>query len=499
MWCVAAVTWILGDGGAGAWRDEIATLAVSTRTSGQILGLATHVDAVLAAYYLLVHAVAPGDLVGARAVSAVALATATALLLPLCRRIGAPAAGPWAAAFVVVSPVAARWAQEARPTSLAVLGATAATLALATALGDGRARWWVAYGLTLAALGYLQLTALLLVPAHAVAVAVAGRAAWRRWAAAATAALLAVAPLVWVGAHERDAIAWITRPGPWRLRHLPESLLGPAPVVAVLAAVAALAVAASRRQPRAGSSPADGAPPADSARPADDARPRAFAGPAAFAVPWALLPPAGLWLAGQAMPLYTERYLVFCLPALAVLAGWALARAGRRAAATALVAVLVLAVPQQLRLRSETGHGEDVGRLLAVLDDRGRAGDAVVFQQQSSRLLAEAYPRVFAPLSDVTAGTSGAVAGTLGGSWPARPCGTIPGRVRGHHRVWVVASGRRRPDFPAAVAAAAMPDYLPVHSWRAPPYTLTLYVRGAAPPAGASGDPCAPSRYGTDL
>jgi mannosyltransferase len=367
-----------------------------------------------------------------------------------------PAAGPWAAAFVVVSPVAARWAQEARPTSLAVLGATAATLALATALADGRTRWWAAYVVAVTALAYVQLTALLLVPAHAVTVAALGRDRWRHWAAAATAAVLAAAPLVWIGVHERDAIAWIARPGPGRLRHLPESLLGPAPVVVVLAAVLALAV---RRHPL-----------------GDGAR------PAAFAVPWTLLPPAGLWLAGRTTPLYTERYLVFCLPALALLAGWALARAGRRTAAAALAAVLVLALPQQVRLRSAAGHGEDVGRLLAVLDDRGRAGDAVVFQQQSSRLLAEAYPRVFAPLSDVTAGTSGAVAGTLGGTWPARPCGTIPGRVREHSRVWVVAAGTRRPDFPGAVAAAAMPDYLPVHSWQARPYALTLYVRGAAAP-----------------
>jgi mannosyltransferase len=371
VWGVATATWILGNGGAGAWRDEIATMAVSSRSSGQILLLATHVDAVLTAYYLLVHAVAPGGLVGARTVSAVALATATALLLPLCRRIGVPAAGPWAAAFVVVSPVAARWAQEARPTSLAVLGATAATLALATALTDGRTRWWAAYALAVTALAYVQLTALLLVPAHAVTVAALGRDRWRHWAAAATAALLAAAPLVWIGVRERDAIAWIARPGPGRLRHLPESLLGPAPVVVVLAAVVALAV---RRHPL-----------------RDGAR------PAAFAVPWALLPPAGLWLAGRTTPLYTERYLVFCLPALALLAGWALARAGRRTAAVALAAVLVLALPQQVRLRSAAGHGEDVGRLLAVLDDRGRAGDAVVFQQQSSRLVAEAYPRVFAP------------------------------------------------------------------------------------------------------
>jgi hypothetical protein len=72
------------------------------------------------------------------------------------------------------------------------------------------------------------------------------------------------------------------RPDLSRLQHLPQSLLGPAPVVAVGLVVVALA--AHRRHEH-----------------EDGAR------LAAFALPWVLLPPVALWLAGQATPLFTER------------------------------------------------------------------------------------------------------------------------------------------------------------------------------------------------
>jgi mannosyltransferase len=466
---VATAVWIAGVGGADAWRDEVATIAVSGRAVDEILLLVGHVDAVLASYYLLVHAVAPGDVVGARVVSVVALAAATVLLLPLCRRLGVPAAGLGAAAFLVVCPVAARWAQEARPAALAVLAATAATFALTAALTGGRARWWCWYALAVAVLAYVQLTALLLLPAHAVTVWVCRRDLTRRWAAAASAAVLAAAPLAYLGSRQRDAIAWIARPEASRLEDLPYAMLGTAPIAAVVLGTVVLAAARHPPDP-AGRQPGDRPP-----------------GVVAVALPWAVVPAAGLWLGGQVTPLYTERYLVFCLPAVALLVGRALAGLRRRHAATALVAVLLLGLPQQVAIRSDGGHREDIGQLLAVVRDQGRPGDAVIFEQQSTRLLAEAFPATFAPLRDVTAGRSGASAGTFGGTWPDRPCRTIPERVDGHARVWVVALHGKRPDYPAAVALSAMHEFSQVSAWRGRPYTLTLLVRG---PAAGEAFPC---------
>jgi mannosyltransferase len=454
---LAAAVWIAGVGGADAWRDEVATTAVSGRSVDEILLLVGHVDAVLAAYYLLVHVVAPGDVVGARVVSVVALAAATALLLPLCRRLGVPAAGLWAAGFLVVSPVAARWAQEARPAALALLAATAATFALTAALTGGRPRWWGWYVVAVAALAYLQLTALLLLPAHAVTVRVCRRDLSRRWAAAAVVAVLAAAPLVYAGSRQRDAIAWIARPAASRLEALPYAMLGSAPIAAVVLGVVVLG--AARHPP----GPAGRQP-----------------GVVAVALPWAVVPGAGLWLGGQVTPLYTERYLVFCLPAFALLAGRALAGLRCRHAAAAVAAVLLLGLPQQVAIRSDGGHREDIGRLLTVLRDEGRPGDAVVFEHQSTRLLAEAFPLTFASLGDVTAGRSGAAAGTLGGTWPDQPCRTIPDRIAGHARVWVIGFHGKRPDFPAAVALAGMHEFSQENAWRGRPYTLTLFVRGPA-------------------
>jgi len=179
-------------------------------------------------------------------------------------------------------------------------------------------------------------------------------------------------------------------------------------------------------------------------------------------------------------PLYTERYLVFCLPAVALLAGRALAGLRRRHAAAAVATVLLLALPHQLAVRADGGHQEDLGRLLAVLRAEGRPGDAVVFEQQGTRLLAEAFPATFEPLRDVTLGRTGAAAGNLGGTGPAEACRTIPARLGGSARVWVVAFHGKRPDPPAAIALAAMRGFAEERSWRGRPYTLSLLVRRAA-------------------
>jgi mannosyltransferase len=458
---VAALGWVAGADGPGAWRDEVATVALSGRSTGEILALAGHVDAVLAAYYLLVHAVAPGDLAGARLLSVAASAVAAALLMPLARRLGAPAAGGWAAAFVVVSPVAARWAQEARPAALASLAAVAATLALVSAVRDGSRRWWAAYAAALVALGYLQLSALLLVPAHAVTVLVAGRGRLRPWAAATLAALLAIAPLVRLGLGQRAAIAWIDRPTVARLQGLPEFLAGSGTVVSVLALVAGAALARHRAAPGGG------------------------VGVLPVALPWLLIPPVALWAAGQVTPLFTERYLVFCLPAAALLAGRALAGVRGPHAVAAVVAVAVAGLPEQVGVRAAGGHAEDTTRVLAVLDAGGRPGDALVLTQADTRLLAEAYPEPFAHLDDVTAGTSGAEAGTFGGTPPAAFDQTVRARMRHHTRVWVVALAGTAPDPPAAAALDAVPDLSPVRSWQVPPYTLTLYAIPSAATATA--------------
>jgi len=46
---------------------------------------------------------------------------------------------------------------------------------------------------------------------------------------------------------------------------------------------------------------------------------------AALALPWLLLPPVVLLTVSVAHPIYTYRYIAFCIPAIALLAGTALA------------------------------------------------------------------------------------------------------------------------------------------------------------------------------
>lgn len=79
-----------------------------------------------------------------RALSVVCGVVTVALLAQLGRRLFGPATGLAAAALLAVSPFHIWYSQEARMYALLTVWAVAAMSAYATALEDGRHRWWVA-------------------------------------------------------------------------------------------------------------------------------------------------------------------------------------------------------------------------------------------------------------------------------------------------------------------------------------------------------------------
>ena len=64
----------------------------------------------------------------------------------------------------------------------------------------------------------------------------------------------------------------------------------------------------------------------------------------ALCLPWLLVPPLMLIAASQFQPAYTFRYIVFCMPAAALLIGTGLAAAGRVAAPAGLALIVLLAL-----------------------------------------------------------------------------------------------------------------------------------------------------------
>ena len=90
----------------------------------------------------------------------------------------------------------------------------------------------------------------------------------------------------------------------------------------------------------------------------------------ALCLPWLILPPAILLIGSLITPLYTLRYVLLCIPAIALLAGAGLAAIGWIAGTAALAVITLLGGPGAAgRARPERARGQRQ----AGGPDRGRA------------------------------------------------------------------------------------------------------------------------------
>jgi mannosyltransferase len=249
------------------------------------------------------------------------------------------------------------------------------------------------------------------------------RALARRWLVTIAAALIACAPVVVWGWLQRTEIAWITKPTVADVRYLAGWLsLGSVTSAALMGLLAVL-----------GSTGGD--PPAAAGREARADRAVA-AGLTWLAVPWLVLPPLTLMAVSEIKPVYSFRYVVFCLPAVALLAGAGLASlrwAGRAAAAGLIVA---LALPAQLGLRVQ---GSGMRTAAGVLAARSRPGDAVIYPGPDIPPWYLAYPQAFGHLHDIGMAQSSAAAGRLYGTTVPLP--VLLRRESGFSRIWVIEPG----------------------------------------------------------
>jgi mannosyltransferase len=496
---VMAAAGLWGIGGASYWRDEAATLTAVHRSFGQLVVMLGHVDAVHGLYYLvmwpLVRVAGAGEVV-TRLPSVVAMAVAAGLVAALGRRLVSPATGLAAGLIFAILPPASKYAQDARAYAMVIMLAAAASYLLVRAIGStGRRRGWLAgYAACIGVMGALDAFALPLIVAHAVTVGLAllradggriwpgapggepGRGAGSLaagWLAAVAAAVAFASPILVLGFAQRGTLGWI--------RHKPQGLgavqvswqvAGPGGLVVAALVVAAAGLAVSALGGLA----------------------RLRAGwpwrLTALCLPWLLVPPAVLIGLSFLTPVFTTRYILYCLPALALLAGAGLTAAcrplktmaqrqpqpglpaaGWAVGAAALVAVAAFGFGSQLKIRGPGGQGDNLRRADQIVAANRLPGDALIITGGSARHVPDAYPYGLAQLKPVSQAQNAVAAGNLNGT--VAPPAVVRQRLAGVNRVWLVA-GR-------GVPRAGILDGLGfrrLQRWRVGSFWLVLYQHG---------------------
>jgi mannosyltransferase len=456
-----------GVGGPSYWRDEADTVSAVSRSLPQLIRLLGHVDAVHGLYYLLLWPaarVAGTGEIATRLPSALAMAAAALGIAAIARRLASRRAALCAGLLFAALPEVSVQGHDARPYAMITAAAVLASYLLIRVADDPRPTRLAGYGMSLVLLGYLHLFALLLVPAHAIALPASGRkpaGLYRRWLAAAAAAGATVAPLAALGWTQRGQIGWIQRPGWGDAGQLMISLAGGSVLAAAL-----IGLLAARGTAR------DGGPGAHGA---GTGRRLTW-----LAVPWLVLPPAALLAASAIKPVYYLPYVVFCLPAVALLAGSGLATLGwlpRVAAAVLLAAVIT---PVQVAIRAPDSGGA-LRPADGILVTQAQPGDAIVYPQAGGiPPWYLAYPDGFGRPRDIGLRLPGATAGRLYGI--SAPLPVLLHRECRVRRVWAAEIGPhwRNP------AADLAPGFRLIHQWQPYAGAMRLWLYQRADPPGCS-------------
>ena len=515
-------------GGPSLWRDEAYTKDAIGRPVSQIFALLGHQDAVHGGYYILMHVIAAAAGTSATALrfpSLCAMVIATgftaaigrrAAVLALApdlrapdlrapdlrapgrgvpgrgmpdaghgRRLDIPAlTGLLSGLLFATAPYMTFYAQMARSYAIETMFATIATYLLLRAYPDGRWRWWSAYGAAVALTGLFNVFGLLILAAHGVTLLLTdargqsanGRRAGRiplRWLAASAAAVIVLSPLLGVARSQQVQIAWLTRPNVNAIERLLTALAGSRSLIIPFALLALAGLVAACL--------------ADNWRPLN---------PAAVALPWLAVPPVVLIAASFVKPVYYVRYVEFCLPALAILAGAGLVGLIRLAAVTPLgrlrlawlpTALVIaglaalLAGPQQA-IRQTAARPDNLRLASAIVAAREQPGDVVFYIPADMQVLGTGYPAPFLRLRDIALASSPIASATLTGTEVTSPA-LLKSRFTDVRRVWVVtgASNYKFPTPSTPVDMEKMALLAGMHiigRWQAGEVMLTLYGQG---------------------
>ncbi|XTZ17636.1 glycosyltransferase family 39 protein [Micromonospora echinospora] len=397
------------------WGDELATWGMSRASWSDLWAVVQNFDAAIGPYYAFMHVVTGllGDSeVALRLPSMLAMAGAAGLVGALGTRLASPRVGLTAGLIFAVLPNTSRYAQEARPYAIALFAAVLATWLLVRAIDRPGAARWVAYAGAVVLLGLSQFVALLLLAGHALVILLMRPRAWWAWLFAAVVGALPVLPVVYLAWSQRVQVSWVPEATLQRVADLPGGLTGQALLGGVILALALVGMSLRR--------------------------------PAVVYTAWAFVPVLGLYVVSQFTPLWLPRYLLFVLPAFALLAATALSRAPVLRGLAVVVVVALVGLPAQLNLRDTDGHTQASRDLGALLVKEGRADDVAVYGGNvggDQRIARDAVAR-YTPTRNRPKDVLLAQAPRTGGSFTAQECAEVATCLGTPQRVWVVRTGR---------------------------------------------------------
>ncbi len=296
-----------------------------------------------------------------------------------------PRFDPWvafgAAMLTAAAPFAAFAAGDARWPALAMLSVVVAWGALLHAVGSPGRRWWALYAAALVVGVYCNPLVLLMVPAHLVAVLLAGRRAYLPWVVSLAVTALGSLPLA-AAIRASDAVnplVRLSRPSPADVPGFAADLLAASVperlrqlMVVVIVALVLVALWTLRGHVRS----------------EEGAR-------AAIALAWAVLPVAALSVRSQGPDsVWQARYVAGVVPGAALAVAWATSRLPRRAGPVALgvTAAVWAAMSLSVGLEQDGERSRDWSAALAALHE---PGTPVVFYEAEGVQAAGLYHEEF--------------------------------------------------------------------------------------------------------
>jgi len=400
MW-VAVLTVALSAAGSARpslWFDEAATLSAATRPLPALWRMTGNIDAVHGLYYLMMHgwfAVFPATEFASRFSSALAAGLAAAGVVVVGRQLSTRAVAVTAGIVFAVLPRVTWAGMETRSYALSMAVAVWLTVLCVTVARRGAAPWWIPYSLLLVCAAVLNVFLVLLIPAHAVAVALFARrpGALRYWAAASVVAVSAVVPFLAFTQSQLFQVRWISRPSVSTVgevlqeqyfdRALPAAIAGGLIILAAIAFGMRFGLPSGAEQPG-----------------------RVLA----VAVTW-IAAPTGALLMYSALdhPIYYPRYLSFTAPAFALLLGLCIVVVANSRSGIALLLVVLAATAAPTYLFQRSAYAKAEMDYSAVADVIGRfaaPGDCLVLDNSTTwkpgpiRPLTAARPSVYDRLRD---------------------------------------------------------------------------------------------------
>ncbi|MEU4229854.1 glycosyltransferase family 39 protein [Nonomuraea sp. NPDC026600] len=452
---IAGLVAFTGSGSASLNGDELATISAASRSLPGLWELARHIDGHFLPYYLFMQLWGQAGTaeLWLRLPSALAIGVAAWFLVDLGRRLHSTWAGVTAGALFAALPSVSYYGAFARSYAPAVAAVVFSFWALhrATRAQETERGPWLLYGAAVGLVCCTHLFAVLVLPAQLVA-AVAllpRRTVLLRWAPAIAVGFLPALVLGLIGYGERHAISWIPQRGAEVLLKFPKMAAGGTEVGVVLFVVALAGVVLLRN--------------------------RAWAG---TLLGWLVLPPVLLLAVSHLLtPVYVDRYLFVAAPALALLAGIAVAsvpRAGVVACCGLVVVAVAVGVPQQMEVREANGRFEDFPWAVRKVD--ARPGDAIVFGQSSVRAGFDYYGDGAMPDDVLRVGSAPEAEGF---GFPERD--DVAAALSDRERIWVVwrgvkSAGQKLPRV-KAVRETGYEQAGAWHSADTPGLTVALFTR----------------------